>query len=208
MEKFYKEQLANDICRVDMLFQRSVEEGIKIEQRSIKEEDVFFILSGKYIVIALVDQCILSQPWKEDVRMPRFYTGTATYTGVIMLLYVAMMLILTNLRSEIQPALGKLIKDNGVVEAHIGKGICLQMQNMGKQSFESFSEAVKLDPENPCALTHCGILYKDEGRLVEASEPAGNTQEGIQKYYDAIKIDPHYTVPAYYNLGVVYSEMM
>ncbi|KAM0013163.1 putative guanylate cyclase [Helianthus debilis subsp. tardiflorus] len=81
MEKFYK-QLANDICRVDMLFQRSVEEGIKIEQRSIKgEEIVFFILSGKYIVIALVDQCILSQPWKGDVRMPRFYTGAAAYTG-------------------------------------------------------------------------------------------------------------------------------
>lgn len=31
MENFYKEQLANDIGRVDMLFQRSVEEGIKIE---------------------------------------------------------------------------------------------------------------------------------------------------------------------------------
>ncbi|KAD5962134.1 hypothetical protein E3N88_13607 [Mikania micrantha] len=82
MEKFYKEQLANDICRVDMLFQRSVEEGIKIEHRSIKgEEIIYFILSGKYIVIALVDQCILSQPWKEDVRMPIFYTGAAAYTG-------------------------------------------------------------------------------------------------------------------------------
>ncbi|KAI7739743.1 hypothetical protein M8C21_000509 [Ambrosia artemisiifolia] len=82
MEKFYKEQLANDICRVDMLFQRAVEEGIKIENRSIKgEEIILYILSGKYIVIALVDQCVLSQPWKEDVRMPRFYTGTAAYTG-------------------------------------------------------------------------------------------------------------------------------
>ncbi|XP_076882359.1 guanylyl cyclase 1-like [Bidens hawaiensis] len=82
MEKFYKEQLANDISRVDMLFQRSVEEGINIEHRSIKgEEIILFILSGKYIVIALVDQCILSQPWKEDVRMPRFYAGTAAYTG-------------------------------------------------------------------------------------------------------------------------------
>lgn len=50
--------------------------------RSIKvEEIVFFILSGNYIVIALVDQCILSQPWKEDVRMPRFYMGSAAYTG-------------------------------------------------------------------------------------------------------------------------------
>lgn len=82
VENFYKEQLANDIVRVDMLFQRSVEEGIKIERRSIKgEEIIFLILSGNYIVIALVDQCILSQPWKEDVCMPRFYTGTATYTG-------------------------------------------------------------------------------------------------------------------------------
>lgn len=63
-----------------------------------------------------------------------------------------------------------LEKDGGNIEAHIGKGICLQMQNMGRQSFESFSEAVKLDPQNACALTHCGILYKDEGRLMEAAE--------------------------------------
>ncbi|GJV79345.1 GUCD1-like protein [Tanacetum coccineum] len=82
VETFYKEQLANDIGRVDMLFQRSIEEGIKIEHRSIKgEEIIFLILSGKFIVIALVDQCILSQPWREDVRMPRFYEGTAAYTG-------------------------------------------------------------------------------------------------------------------------------
>lgn len=131
-----------------------------------------------------------------------------------------------------------LKKDCENVEAHIGKGICLQMQNLGRLAYESFAEAVKLDPQNACALTHCGILYKDEGRLVEAAEMyqkalkadpsyklaaeclaivltdlgtslklAGNTEEGIQKYYEAIKIDPHYA-PAYYNLGVVYSEMM
>ncbi|KAI3748776.1 hypothetical protein L6452_12104 [Arctium lappa] len=82
VETFYKEQLANDIVRVDMLFQRSMEEGIKIERRSIKgEEIILLILSGKYIVIALVDQCILSKPWKEDVRIPQFYNGTAAYTG-------------------------------------------------------------------------------------------------------------------------------
>ncbi|KAG9138426.1 hypothetical protein Leryth_012718 [Lithospermum erythrorhizon] len=131
-----------------------------------------------------------------------------------------------------------LEKDCSNVEALIGKGVCLQMQNMGKLAFESFSEAIKLDPQNACALTHCGILYKDEGLLVEAAESyqkalqadsayklaaeclaivltdlgtslklAGNTHEGIQKYYEAIKVDPHYA-PAYYNLGVVYSEMM
>ncbi|KAD7117123.1 hypothetical protein E3N88_04391 [Mikania micrantha] len=40
----------------------------------------------------------------------------------------------------------------------------------GKQSFESFYEAVRLDMQNACALTHCSILYKDEGPLVEAAE--------------------------------------
>lgn len=63
-----------------------------------------------------------------------------------------------------------LEEDSSNVEAYIGKGICLQMQNMGRPAFDSFSEAIKLDPQNACALTHCGILYKDEGRLVEAAE--------------------------------------
>ncbi|XP_024966467.1 probable UDP-N-acetylglucosamine--peptide N-acetylglucosaminyltransferase SPINDLY isoform X1 [Cynara cardunculus var. scolymus] len=131
-----------------------------------------------------------------------------------------------------------LEKDNGNVEAHIGKGICLQMQNMGRQSFESFSEAVKLDPQNACALTHCGILYKDEGRLVEAAESYRKALEADPSYKPAAEclsivltdigtslklagntqegIQKYYDAikidphyaPAYYNLGVVYSEMM
>ncbi|XP_071908460.1 probable UDP-N-acetylglucosamine--peptide N-acetylglucosaminyltransferase SPINDLY [Coffea arabica] len=131
-----------------------------------------------------------------------------------------------------------LEKDSENVEAHIGKGICLQMQNMGRLAFESFAEAIRLDPQNSCALTHCGILYKEEGRLVEAAE----------SYQKALRADPSYKpaaeclaivltdlgtslklagntqegiqkyyeaikidphyAPAYYNLGVVYSEMM
>ncbi|KAF9680848.1 hypothetical protein SADUNF_Sadunf06G0164000 [Salix dunnii] len=131
-----------------------------------------------------------------------------------------------------------LQNNNGNVEAYIGKGICLQMQNIGKLAFDSFAEAIKLDPENACALTHCGILYKDEGRLLEAAD----------SYHKALKADPSYKLaseclaivltdlgtslklsgnaqegiqkyyealkvdphyaPAYYNLGVVYSEMM
>lgn len=63
-----------------------------------------------------------------------------------------------------------LENDAGNVEAHIGKGICLQMKNMGRLAFDSFMEAIKLDAQNACALTHCGILYKDEGRLREAAE--------------------------------------
>lgn len=131
-----------------------------------------------------------------------------------------------------------LESDGGNVEALIGKGICLQMQNMGRLAFDSFSEAVKLDSQNACALTHCGILYKEEGRLMEAAE----------SYQKALRVDPtykaaaeclaivltdigtniklagntqegiqkyfealkidHHYAPAYYNLGVVYSEMM
>lgn len=131
-----------------------------------------------------------------------------------------------------------LEKDSGDVEAHIGKGICLQMQNMTSLAFESFAEAIKLDPQNACALTHCGILYKDENHLLEAAE----------SYQKALVADPSYKpaaeclaivltdigtslklagntqegiqkyheaiktdphyAPAYYNLGVVYSEMM
>lgn len=63
-----------------------------------------------------------------------------------------------------------LENDSGNVEALIGKGICLQMQNMGRLAFDSFAEVIKLDPQNACAHTHCGILYKEEGRLVEAAE--------------------------------------
>jgi len=124
------------------------------------------------------------------------------------------------------------------VEALIGKGICLQAQNLPRQAIECFTEAVKIEPENARALTHCGMIYKDEGHLVEAAEAyqkartadpsykpaseflaivltdlgtslklAGNTEEGIQKYCEALEVDNHYA-PAYYNLGVVYSEMM
>ncbi|KAJ8493405.1 hypothetical protein OPV22_015126 [Ensete ventricosum] len=128
--------------------------------------------------------------------------------------------------------------DSTNVEALIGKGICLQMQNHLRQAFACFVEAIRLDPQNACALTHCGVIYKDEGHLLEAAESyqkalkadpsyklaaeclaivltdlgtslklAGNTDEGIQKYFEALKVDSHYA-PAYYNLGVVYSEMM
>lgn len=63
-----------------------------------------------------------------------------------------------------------LEKDSSNVEAYIGKGICLQTQNMISESFECFLEVIKLDPHNACALTHCGILYKDGGLLQEAAE--------------------------------------
>ena len=63
-----------------------------------------------------------------------------------------------------------LNQDINNVEAHIGKGICLQTQSKANLAFDCFSEAIRLDPHNACALTHCGILHKEEGRLVEAAE--------------------------------------
>jgi protein O-GlcNAc transferase len=63
-----------------------------------------------------------------------------------------------------------LEKEGTNVEALIGKGICLQAQSLPRQAIECFTEAVKIEPENACALTHCGMIYKDEGHLVEAAE--------------------------------------
>ncbi|KAM7265773.1 hypothetical protein ACFE04_003456 [Oxalis oulophora] len=131
-----------------------------------------------------------------------------------------------------------LEKDSGNVEAHIGKGICLQMQSKGRLAFGSFAEAIRLDPQNACALTHCGILYKEEGRLVEAAESYQKALRADSSYKPAAEclaivltdlgtslklagntqegIQKYYDAlkidphyaPAYYNLGVVYSEMM
>ncbi|XP_040959653.1 guanylyl cyclase 1 isoform X1 [Gossypium hirsutum] len=56
-ETYYKEQLPNDLVRVDTLFKKAVEAGINIGCRSISGEEIScWILSGKYIAIALVDQ--------------------------------------------------------------------------------------------------------------------------------------------------------
>ncbi|KAL3536079.1 hypothetical protein ACH5RR_004540 [Cinchona calisaya] len=131
-----------------------------------------------------------------------------------------------------------LEKDGENVEAHIGKGICLQMQNMGRLAFECFAEAIRLDPQNSCALTHFGILYKEEGRLVDAAESYQKALQADPSYKPAAEclaivltdigtslklagntqegIQKYYEAvkidphyaPAYYNLGVVYSEMM
>ncbi|KAK9282674.1 hypothetical protein L1049_010894 [Liquidambar formosana] len=81
-EIFYKEQLPNDLVRVDMLFQEALEAGIHIQCRSMSEEEIsLFILSGKYIAIALVDQYKLSRSWLDNVCVPGFYGDKSGYTG-------------------------------------------------------------------------------------------------------------------------------
>ncbi|KAK4579340.1 hypothetical protein RGQ29_029127 [Quercus rubra] len=81
-ETFYKEQLPNDLLRVDTLFKKAREAGINIECRSIGGKDIsYLILSGKYIAIALVDQRKLSQPWSENLSVSGFFGSNSCYTG-------------------------------------------------------------------------------------------------------------------------------
>ena len=99
---------------------------------------------------------------------------------------------------------------------------------------QSYQKALRVDPSYRPAAECLAVVLTDLGTSLKL---AGNSQDGIQKYYEALKIDPHYAVifeliifllpsiypslnyvlillpplqlqPAYYNLGVVYSEMM
>lgn len=82
VETFYKEQLPNDVVRVDMLFKKSLEAGINIQCRSFSREEIcLLIVSGKYIAIALVDQHKLSRSWLKDVFMTDFNDSNSNYTG-------------------------------------------------------------------------------------------------------------------------------
>ncbi|MED6171349.1 Complement component 1 Q subcomponent-binding protein, mitochondrial [Stylosanthes scabra] len=82
VESFYKEELPNDLVRVDMLFQRAVEAGIDIQCRSISGREIsILILSGKYIAIALVDQSKLSHVLQDDVHVPEVSSNNPGYTG-------------------------------------------------------------------------------------------------------------------------------
>ncbi|KAK7379325.1 hypothetical protein VNO80_04783 [Phaseolus coccineus] len=82
IESFYKEELPNDLVRVDLLFQKAMEAGIDIQCRSISAEEIsILVLSGKYIAIALVDHNKLSHVWQEGVPMPGVFANNPGYTG-------------------------------------------------------------------------------------------------------------------------------
>ncbi|CAM8916868.1 unnamed protein product [Rhodiola kirilowii] len=85
-EKFYMDQFSEDLVRVDMLFQNASKAGIDIQCRSISEKEVsMFILSGKYVAVALVDQSKLSDSWSKDVYVSEFFGRDTAYTDVITL---------------------------------------------------------------------------------------------------------------------------
>lgn len=56
---------------------------------------------------------------------------------------------------------------------------------------QSYQKALKADPSYKPAAECLAIVLTDIGTSLKL---AGNTQEGIQKYYEAIKIDSHYAV--------------
>ncbi|KAJ7959688.1 Guanylyl cyclase [Quillaja saponaria] len=82
VESFYKEQLPNDLVRVDMLFQKALEAGINIQCRSITGAEIsVLILSGEYIAIALVDHYKMSHFWLEDDQVAGVFGSNSSYTG-------------------------------------------------------------------------------------------------------------------------------
>ncbi|GAB4831857.1 Complement component 1 Q subcomponent-binding protein, mitochondrial [Ancistrocladus abbreviatus] len=82
VETFYKDHLPDDLVRVDMLFEKALEAGVKIECRSLGQQEIsLLILSGKYVAIALVDQYKLSRSWLKGVCIADFYNSSLGYTG-------------------------------------------------------------------------------------------------------------------------------
>ncbi|XP_073144327.1 guanylyl cyclase 1 isoform X2 [Henckelia pumila] len=82
VETFYKEQLPNDLVRVNMLFREAREAGIFVECRSVSASEISeYISSGKYVAIALVDQYKLSNSRSDGVCVSDICSGSTGYTG-------------------------------------------------------------------------------------------------------------------------------
>lgn len=62
---------------------------------------------------------------------------------------------------------------------------------------QSYRKALEADSSYKPAAECLSIVLTDIGTSLKL---AGNTQDGIQKYYDAIKIDPHYAVISFHVL--------
>ena len=56
---------------------------------------------------------------------------------------------------------------------------------------QSYQKALKADPTYKPAAEALAVVLTDIGTSLKL---AGNTQEGIQKYLEALKIDIHYAV--------------
>ncbi|KAL1196985.1 Guanylyl cyclase 1 [Cardamine amara subsp. amara] len=82
IKEFYKEQLPQDLVRVDLLFRNAHESGISIQCRSVSIHEISCLLSSEnYIAIALVDQDKLSKSWLEEVIVAGLHSSNSSYTG-------------------------------------------------------------------------------------------------------------------------------
>lgn len=65
---------------------------------------------------------------------------------------------------------------------------------------QMYQKALKADPSYKLAAECLAIVLTDLGTSLKL---AGNTEEGIQKYYEAIKIDPHYAVTTHFPTSII-----
>lgn len=78
-ETFYRDQLQDDLRRVDGLFEKALETGITIVCRSISGVDIAALISsGQYIAVALVDKIKLSHSQQKDGLIS---VGSSDYMG-------------------------------------------------------------------------------------------------------------------------------
>ncbi|XP_074574091.1 guanylyl cyclase 1 isoform X1 [Curcuma longa] len=81
-ESYYREQLQDDIERVDGLFEKALEAGINIQCRSISAKDIsLLILTGQCVAVALVNKIKLSQYWTKDSQDADCYMSNSDYMG-------------------------------------------------------------------------------------------------------------------------------
>lgn len=62
---------------------------------------------------------------------------------------------------------------------------------------QSYQKALRVDPSYKLAAECLAIVLTDLGTNLKL---AGSVQEGIQKYHEALIIDPHYAVISFYYL--------
>lgn len=68
---------------------------------------------------------------------------------------------------------------------------CLTNESDTVSMLQSYQKALKADPSYKLAAECLAIVLTDLGTSLKL---AGNTDEGIQKYFDALKVDGHYAV--------------
>lgn len=82
IETFYKENMEEDGERVNMLFEKAPQVGIRVQWRSITGEELsLLILSGGFLAIALVDKRKLSHPWLDELCLADCCGLNTGYTG-------------------------------------------------------------------------------------------------------------------------------